>query len=144
MMTKKSLSTGDLFLIAQKTKNLTLELKRQFSQGEEPTFCSYLKELMEERKLTAQDLEIKALLSRSFSFQICAGSRIPNRNIVLRLALVMGLDIDQTQRLLKLAGRGVLYPKVKRDMALINALSNGMTVYQANERLTELGLEPLL
>lgn len=84
------------------------------------------------------------MLSRSFSFQIYAGSRIPNRNIVLRLALVMGLDIDQTQRLLKLAGRGVLYPKVKRDMALINALSNGMSVYQANERLTELGLEPLL
>lgn len=144
MTPKNSLSTEELFLIAKKTKNLTLELKRQFSQGEEPTFCSYLGSLMAERNLSAADFEVHALLSRSFSFQICAGSRVPNRNIVLRLALVMGLDIEQTQRLLKLAGRGALYPRVKRDMALINALANGMTVYQTNERLTELGLEPLL
>ncbi len=56
----------------------------------------------------------------------------------------MGLDIPETQRLLRLASRGNLYPKIKRDSVIIFCLKNNYDIYKTDEILISLGQKSLL
>ncbi|MGN0553549.1 MAG: helix-turn-helix domain-containing protein [Oscillospiraceae bacterium] len=137
-------TTDELFLILQNIKNDSDELNELFGQMNAPEFHEYLSDLISERNISIEKLGIKALLSRSFTYQLCSGDRMPNRDIIIRIAIVLELSIDETQRLLQLANRGILYPKIKRDMLIIYALNNNYGLYKTDEFLSQFGQKPLL
>jgi hypothetical protein len=51
----------------------------------------------------------------------------------------MQLTVDETQRLLKIAQRGELYPRVKRDAAIIFCIQNKLTLYEMDDLLESVG-----
>jgi hypothetical protein len=59
---------------------------------------------------------------------------------VLQLALAMRLDMDETQKLLQIAGKSRLYPKLKRDAAILYCASHGYGMMEAQSLLHELGI----
>ncbi len=63
--------------------------------------------------------------------------------MILRLCFGAGFSLKETQRALRLAGQEQLYPRLKRDAALILALNERMKVDQVNELLISYGFEPL-
>lgn len=107
-------------------------------------FHRRLGRLMEARGVNAARLSEQAMMSRSFVYQLCAGEREPGRDVVLRLALLLKAGVPETQRLLRSAGRGTLYPRVRRDAVLLYALKEGLDIAGTEERLAELGEEPLV
>ena len=109
-----------------------------------PTFPEALSQIMKERDISVTRLCEAALLSRSFTYQLCEGIRVPGRDIVLRLAIVLELSYEQTQHLLLSAQRGVLYPRVRRDAIIIIALGKHMSLSDTDEALRSLGEEPLI
>lgn len=109
-----------------------------------PSFPDYLAQRMEERGITPQQLSVLALLSRSFTYQICSGDRAPSRDIVLRLAIALKLTVEETQRMLRIAQRGALYARVRRDAILIFCLSRHLSLYDADEMLLNQCEQPLL
>lgn len=123
---------------------LTRFLEEQSDSMQPLTFSQHLAVLMEERGLTPAKLGELTLLSRSFAYQLCNGVRAPGRDVVLRLALVLKLDPDETQRLLRTACRGTLYPRVRRDAVFIFALRQGLSLFDTNELLCSLEEAPLL
>lgn len=141
---KQDTSTDDLFYMLENSRDLDNDWNEISTQMNEPAFHEYLSKLISERNIDAAKLGNIVLLSRSFTYQICAGGRMPCREIILRIAIVLTLSIDETQRLLKLANRGILYPKIKRDSILIYALSNKYDLYLTNEMLKKYGQEVLL
>ncbi|MGN0604355.1 MAG: helix-turn-helix domain-containing protein [Oscillospiraceae bacterium] len=100
---QKEISTDELFLMLENSKNLSEDFTELSGQMNAPEFHKYLSALISEREIDASKLGVMALLSRSFTYQICAGDRTPNRDIIIRIAIVLGLSVDETQRLLKLA-----------------------------------------
>ena len=54
------------------------------------------------------ELAVKAVMSRSFAYQVCSGERAPGRDVLLRMALAMKLSVDETQRLLCIARKGII------------------------------------
>jgi len=138
------LSTDNLFYMLENSKDLSDEWEQISEQMNVPSFHEYLSELISKHGIDAAQLSHAALLSRSFTYQICAGSRMPGRDIILRIAVVLSLSLDETQRLLKLANRGVLYPKIKRDSVIIYSLSNKFDLYRTNELLEKIGMEGLI
>lgn len=142
--TQKEISTDDLFLMLENSKNFSEDFTKLSGQMNAPEFHEYLSALISERDIDAAKLGVMALLSRSFTYQICAGDRTPNRDIIIRIAVVLALSIDETQRLLKLANRGVLYPKIKRDSLIIYALNNKYDLYKTDELLVQYGQKTLL
>ena len=60
-----------------------------------------------------------SLLSKSYTYQVLDGSRQPERNVVLRLAFSLGCSLKEVQHLLALSDNGILYPKIRRDAAMI-------------------------
>ena len=144
MPMKSKIPTDDLFLMLESETDLVNNWENISEHMDAGQFNEYLAGLISDRNITTREFIIKTLLSRSFTYQILSGDRIPSRNILLRIAVSIGMSVDETQRMLKLADRGALYPKVKRDAAIIYALSNKYSLYETDELLVSLGQESLL
>lgn len=138
------ISTDDLFLMLENETNISRNWEHISENMDTPSFCEYLNSLISARNISIREFIVKTLLSRSFTYQIFSGDRIPGRDIILRIAIAIGFSVDETQRLLKLAGRGALYPKVKRDSLIIYAILNNYNLYKTDELLVSLEQEPLL
>lgn len=120
------------------------------------TFYDENKDYMVNKKLTellAELLEVKGIrkpqaiqrseLSEVYGYQIFSGIRVPERKKLLCLAVGMGLNIDETQQLLKCAGYAPLYAKLPFDSVVLYGICNNLTVLQINEILFAYGLETL-
>lgn len=108
-------------------------------QTQEDVACGQvLQTLLEQAGLSASEWMAAADISRSYGYQILRGERVPGRDILLRTALSLHLSLKETQRLLTIGGCGALYPKVRRDAAIIFALNQSMTLLETEELLTSL------
>ena len=131
------------------TRQLIAQIRRSegidtfFSENEQSFIKSqlpeYLYSLMKEKNMTPALLVQMTQFDRSYIYHILAGKRIPSRNTALCIAIALGLTLDETQLLLRLSNRGLLYPKIKYDAAVIYCLSKQMTLMETNALLEELG-----
>lgn len=137
-------STDDLFFMLENKDDIKVNWKSVSEHMNALPFHKYLGALISERNISIPHVGVKALLSRSFTYQIFSGDRVPSKDIILRIALALEFSLDDTQRLLKLADRGALYPKIKRDAVIIYCINNKPGLYKTDEMLVSLGQEPLL
>ena len=107
-------------------------------------FTPMLVQYMKRCRLSAEDLTRMLLLSRSYVYQLLQGERRPSRDVVIRLALIFHLSVDETQKLLRAAQRGALYPKVHRDACLIYCLEQKLDLQETCELLQRDQEDPLL
>ena len=118
-----------------------------YQENEDYMISGNLAELLEqllERKDLKKSQAIKnAELSEVYGYQIFSGIRVPERKKLLCLAVGMGLNIDETQQLLKCAGYPQLYVKLPFDSVVLYGLCRTLTVVQINELMYEHGLEML-
>ena len=103
-----------------------------------PTCARVLREILEQAGMTASEWIASADISKSYGYQVLRGERIPGRDILLRTALTLQLSLKETQRLLAVGGCGALYPKVRRDAAVIFALNQKMTLLETEDLLSSL------
>ena len=104
----------------------------------EPACAQVLQNLLEQAGLSAPGWIAAADISKSYAYQILRGERIPGRDILLRTALVLRLSLKEVQRLLAVSGCGALYPKIRRDAAVIFALNQHMTLLETEDLLVSL------
>lgn len=104
----------------------------------EPTCAQVLRDLLERAGLSIPEWIAAADISKSYGYQVLRGERIPGRDILLRTALALPLGLKETQRLLMVGGCGALYPKIRRDAAVIFALNHKMTLLETEELLASL------
>lgn len=102
-----------------------------------------LTELLERKGLKKSQVIKNAEFSEVYGYQIFSGVRIPERKKLLSLAVGMGLNIEETQTLLKCAGYSPLYVKLPFDSIVLYGLCKAMSVVQINELLYEYELETL-
>lgn len=118
--------------------------EQQLGEKNDPAFHEYLNKLMEKQQFYAPDLIVGACISKTYAYQFINGERLPGRDIILRIGLTMKLNLDEVQRLLTLAGKSVLYPRIRRDAAVLYCIKKKMTLDETNSFLEDLGEEPLL
>ena len=102
-----------------------------------------LAELLTRKGLKKSQVIKNAELSEIYGYQIFSGVRVPERKKLLCLAIGMGLNIEQTQDLLKCAGYAPLYVKLPADSVVLYGLCKTLTVSQINELLYKYDLETL-
>lgn len=107
------------------------------------SLTSYLHMLLERRGLSVGSVIRQCSLDRSYGYQLFNGTRRPTRDMLVALALQLEFTEEETQRLLKLAGRPVLYARNKRDAALLYSLTHRLTLAQAEELLAGSEVSPL-
>ncbi|MBQ7329406.1 MAG: XRE family transcriptional regulator [Oscillospiraceae bacterium] len=99
--------------------------------------------LLETKGLKKSQVIKNAEISEVYGYQIFSGIRVPERKKLLCLAVGMGLNIEETQQLLKCAGYAQLYVKLPFDSIVLYGLCKGLSVVQINGLLYEYGLETL-
>lgn len=102
-----------------------------------------LAQLLERKGLKKSQVIKNAELAEVYGYQIFSGLRMPERKKLLCLAVGMGLNIEETQQLLKCAGYSQLYVKLPFDSVVLYGLCKALSVVQINELLYEYGLEML-
>lgn len=75
------------------------------------SLAQLLEELLQRKDLKKSQVIKNAEIAEVYGYQIFSGIRVPERKKLLSLAVGMGLNIDETQQLLKCAGYAQLYVK---------------------------------
>ncbi|MCQ1530449.1 hypothetical protein [Lutispora saccharofermentans] len=135
--------TSTLFKRLFKTSNLEQFMKKNTGQMQLQSFSKYITELCKNQGQVPERIIKRANIERSFGHQIFKGTRKPSRDTVLQLAFGFDADVDTAQDLLKHAGMSALYPRVRRDAAIIYCLHNRFTIVETQSVLNELEL-PLI
>lgn len=104
-----------------------------------PQLHEHLAVLMAEHNENPQRVFEKIVVERTTGYRIMSGTRSTSRNVLLRIALTMSLSLNETQLLLQVGRKALLYPRVRRDAALIYCLSHNMSLNEAEAMLLELG-----
>ena len=126
---------------------LSPDFKTFYAENKDYMFSGNLSELLSqllvEKNLKKSQVIKASELAEVYGYQIFSGVRVPERKKLLALAVGMGLNIDQAQRLLKCAGYSQLYVKLPFDSIVLYGLCKQLSVLQINELLYEYGLETL-
>lgn len=142
----QSLRTQDMEQRLKNTRNfeeLNEEMNDHFTRINVNT---YFARLLTARGLgRRQVIDLAGLSDKAnLAFQLLNGTRTArNRDLYIRLALAMRLDLEETQRLLKFLKKGTLYPLKMRDAALVYAISHGYDIKATQQLLAENALAML-
>ena len=127
------------------TRELFTNIRRMVSPKEldkedfdDMDFPAYLKNVMNERGIKPSDLIVQMNMEKSYFYQILKGRRAPGRDFLIHLSFLLKLNLDDTQRLLKIANRQPLYPRLKKDAATIYAITHKMNYDKYEELLQSL------
>ena len=124
MEAREDMSTDDLF---KKLNTGTLE---GFLTGGavQPAFHEYIGQLCRNNGETREHVIKRSGIDRTYGHQLFNGTRKPSRDKVIQLAFGFGMDTDQTQKLLKAAQKSLLYPKVRRDAAILYCIMHRLQI----------------
>lgn len=103
-------------------------------------FSEYISLLSREKEMAPIQVIKNAQIDRVYGYQLFNGIRKPSRDKVLQLAFGFALSLEETQKLLRMANKSSLYPKIKRDAAIIYGLNNRMQILEMQEFLFSLDL----
>lgn len=102
-----------------------------------------LAELLKSKGLKKAQAIQASELSEVYGYQIFSGLRVPERKKLLCLAIGMGLNIDETQLLLKCASYAPLYVKRPFDSVVLYGICKKLSVIEINDLLYRYDLETL-
>lgn len=136
----KKVRTSTLLHRLFKASNLEGFIEKNAIAMEIPKFHVYISELCQSMGQVPERVIKQASIERTYGHQIFNGTRNPSRDKVIQLAFGFKLDVDGTQKLLKVAQKSLLYPKIKRDAAIIYCLTNKKDIIEMQSVLETLGL----
>jgi len=146
METKKdigSASTSNLMNRLFQEKNLECFLEKNGLHMKLPSLQEYLQEKCHEKGMIPERIANRGGIESSYCHQIFKGSRKPSRDKVIQLAFGLSLDLNETQKILRIAGHSLLYPRVERDAAVIFCLHRKKSMVETQTLLHELDLQLL-
>lgn len=107
------------------------------------SFADYIVALSGEKGVSPASVVRNAQIDRVYGQQLFSGVRKPSRDKAIQLAFGFGLSLEETQRLLQMADKSRLYPKIKRDAAIIYGLEHQMKLQELQELLYTIGVPVL-
>lgn len=143
MAKEAMVSTSELFKMIFKTKTLNKVFDTSEKNFDLPLFNEYITKLCIDKNEIAEHIITRSGIERTYGHKIFTGTRNPSRDTIIQLAFGFGLNVDETQELLKIARKSALYPRVKRDIVIIYCLHNNFSIEEAQMYLNDLNL-PIL
>ncbi len=102
------------------------------------TFAQYFMELTMDSNETRAALVKESQIERTYCYQILNGTKQPGRDKVIALCLATKASEKETQHCLFLASHAQLHPRNRRDVIIIYAINNKLSVRETNNILSDL------
>lgn len=116
---EKKLSDSEAFDKEMIENNAPLELSEALNQ------------YIAEKKMTKAEVVRTLNVARTYGYQILNGTRPVTRNILIRISLILRLDTDQINYLLRLAEKPQLYVRNDVDARVFYAVKHNMEYFDA-------------
>jgi hypothetical protein len=122
-----------LGLPSELINQLNFELSKLKSLND---FCRYLDDIIEMKHLKRTNVAINSCLSPSYFYDICNGTqKIVPRDTVIKIALGLQLDFNETSELMKRLGYSLFTSSIKRDKLILFCIDNKICVEAADKLL---------
>ena len=72
------------------------------------------------------------------------GEKKPSRDKLIAIAFGLHLNVEETQRMLKLGRHSELYARVARDAVILFAIQREKDIWETDDLLTDKGLPTIL
>lgn len=108
------------------------------------TLSEYLMLLLKQKKLKRAKVIRDSGLEKAYGYQIFDGEKKPSRDKLIALAFGLHLNVEETQRMLKLGGCSELYARTERDALILFSIHHGKSIDETDDALYEWGLDTLL
>lgn len=90
----------------------------------EYAFHNYLRDLIRNKKLRQQDVFLAADIPEKYGYKLLSGEKhTKQRDVILRLCYAAELDLNETQKALRLYRMPELYAKIPRDALIMIAFN---------------------
>jgi hypothetical protein len=143
-MSGKKIPTSSLLERLFKTSSISRFINRYNAKSTGAVeFHKYIEALCAEKNILPKAAIKKADIERNYGQQLFKGIRKPSRDKVIQLAFGLELNYEETQKLLTVARKSILYPKIERDAVIIYALKHDYKIQSVQSTLFELSI-PLL
>lgn len=106
-----------------------------------PDFLSFQ---LYEKGLDVADVICDSGLTKAYTYQIFNGEKHPSRDKLIAIAFGLHLDLDNTQRMLKIGGCSELYPRIARDAVILFSIVHGKDIWETDRALYENGFPTIL
>ena len=120
------------------TKDIEKELSKSTAFSEDliegntpPKLHELLNKYIEEKNMTKAEVIRKLNIDRNYGYWILNGTRKPTRNCLIQLSLMLGLDVEQINYLMKLANKPPLYVRNPVDAKVFYAVKHNMDYFDA-------------
>ncbi len=140
---RKLIPTREFYMKLLESPDLKVFFETHAGEMEIPPFHKFISEICARSGQVPEQVIKRAAIERTYGHQLFNGTRKPSRDKVLQLAFGLGLDLESTQKLLQVARKNALYPKLKRDAAIMLCLEKGRDILEAQTLLQSLGLSLL-
>lgn len=131
--------TGELDFELKHTENIDSFLANNAMEFDNENFYTLLNRLVDESGQSKFSIAAESCISEPFIYNLLNKERRPTRDTVIKLSFGLKLSLENTERLLRLAGYSGLYVRHKRDSILKFALENGLRLIEADELLAKYG-----
>ena len=127
--------TDDLKEELMSQPNLDEYIKKNQPYFSHRTVVDLLGVLYERKGISKAALARKAGMSEVYLHQVFSGRRNPSRDRLLCLCVGLEASLEETQRLLRQALYGQLYPRSRRDAIIAYGILHRMPLGEINDKL---------
>ena len=138
--TREKVRTSTLLKGLFKTRNLPTFIRQNEAFMKVPSFFEYITKLAQERNLVPERIVKQSQIERTYGHQLFNGTRRPSRDKVIQMAFGFGLNVEETQNLLRIAEKNELYPKIKRDAVILHCLAREKDLFETQDVLASFNL----
>ncbi|MBQ9006299.1 MAG: XRE family transcriptional regulator [Atopobiaceae bacterium] len=131
-------------LLQQLLSSATPEAYLSQTRLADRSLADYAHQLLTEKHLRRSDVIRASGLNTTFAYQVFQGTRMVGRDNAIMLAMGLRCTLQETQRLLRLAGVSELWCKVRRDAIIIFCIERRMSRAECDDELYRLGEDTLL
>lgn len=130
-------TTGDLCKALMRESNIDTYIKKHKGRFIDRSLPKLLTAFYTDRNISKAELARRSKMSVVYLHQLFGGQRKPSRDKLLCLAVGMGLDLWQTQQLLKEAAFVQLDKTLRRDAVICYGIANHISLDIINVALLE-------
>lgn len=105
---------------------------------------NFFQNICKQKCISKSDLIKNAEIDRTYGYQILNGTKKPSRDKLLKLCISASLDIEESNKALKLGNVGQLYPKNPRDSIIIFGINKKLNLFQIDELLFNRNFDTLI
>ncbi len=106
-------------------------------ENKAPDIHILLNKYIAEKDVPHTEIIRRLNVERSYGYQLLNGRRVPTRTQLIKIGLILKLNFEEVQRMLKIAGKEILYARNIIDARIIYSIEHKVDYEKACEFIWE-------